>query len=129
MGRSMLVLLVAVALAGCVGDDLSDSAEPVEVGVFAAARDDGAVVVDVRTPEETAEGIVPGALLMPVAAGDFAEKVAALDPAASYAIYCRTENRSAAAREKFRAAGITEVIHLRGGFDAWVQAGHEFEVP
>lgn len=130
-GRLWWMLLLGVLLlAGCTADDgpLADVG-PVDVERFAAAVEDGAVVIDVRTPEETAEGVVPGALLLPIADDDFAEQVAALDPTQTYALYCRTENRSSAAREKLQAAGVASTVVLSGGFDAWAQSGRPTVLP
>jgi phage shock protein E len=85
--------------------------------------DQGAIVIDVRTPGEYAEGHVPGALLIDVSAPTFAEQIGQLDPNAAYVVYCRSGNRSAAAVTQMLTAGFTELYDM-GPLTAWAQAGY-----
>lgn len=84
---------------------------------------DGVVVVDVRTPQEYAEGHLDGAVNLDVASPDFGSAVAALDPEVSYALYCRSGNRSAQAMDIMAAAGLSSLAHLDGGVGAWTAGG------
>ena len=74
-----------------------------------SAKAEGAAVIDVRTPEEYAEGHVEGATNIDVQATDFDDRVAELDRDTTYVVYCRSGNRSAAAAERMREAGLTVV--------------------
>jgi phage shock protein E len=85
--------------------------------------DQGAVVIDVRTPAEYAEGHVPNALLIDVSASSFASQISQLDPNQAYVVYCRSGNRSAVAISQMLAAGFTELYDM-GPLTAWAQAGH-----
>jgi phage shock protein E len=85
--------------------------------------DQGAVVIDVRTPAEFAEGHVPNALLIDVSASSFASQISQLDPNQAYVVYCRSGNRSAVAISQMLAAGFTELYDM-GPLTAWAQAGH-----
>ncbi len=67
------------------------------------------IVIDVRSPEEYAAGHIKGAVNIDFNADDFGEQIAALDPGASYAVYCRSGNRSAQAVKQMRAAGLNDV--------------------
>ena len=99
---------------------------PVRVGVpewMQAAQSPGTVIIDVRTPEEFNAGHVQGALNIPVEFADFAQQVSALDPTATYAIYCRTGNRSAVATAEMNALGFTSLYDLDGGFTDLEAAG------
>jgi rhodanese-related sulfurtransferase len=77
-------------------------AEPVDMTTITA-------VIDVRTPAEYAEGHLEGAVLMDVQGSDFAVKVATLDPAGNYVVYCRSGNRSAAAIDQMKSLGFTNL--------------------
>lgn len=91
---------------------------------FAELADaDGVVLLDVRTPTEFAEGHLAGAVNVDVSAPDFATRVAELDPAATYAVYCRSGNRSQTALELMAQAGIGAAADLAGGIGAWADAG------
>lgn len=85
----------------------------------------GVVVVDVRTPEEYQAGHLRDALLIGIADPDFADQIAKLDKSKTYALYCRSGNRSGQALAYMRKAGFTQVHHLGGGIGAWQSAGGE----
>jgi rhodanese-related sulfurtransferase len=72
-----------------------------------AALDQGATVVDVRTPEEFAAGHIEGAALIDVQDPSFADEIAGLDDSVTYVVYCRSGNRSAAAAAQMEAVGLT----------------------
>lgn len=82
-------------------------------------------LIDVRTPEEYAEGHLPGATLVNVRAEDFAARIAALPKDRAYALYCRSGGRSGQARERMARAGFTRVVDLSGGIHAWRADGRE----
>lgn len=102
------------------------SGESLDAAAFAdLAAADGVVILDVRTPEEFAEGHLEGAVNLDVSSPDFAAGVAELDPAATYAVYCRSGNRSQTAMQQMQRAGIASLADLAGGIQAWVDAGNE----
>jgi rhodanese-related sulfurtransferase len=72
----------------------------------------GAVLIDVRTPEEFAGGHLDGALNIDVQSADFDARITELDPAGTYLIYCRSGNRSAAAIETMEGLGFTNLSDL-----------------
>lgn len=113
-------LIAAALLVSACGDESSGSASAVPAAATAdsaaTALPAGAVLVDVRTPDEFAEGHLEGAVSLSVEAADFAARLADLDPAATYVVYCRSGRRSAIAAEQMRAAGFTSVTDL-GGYD------------
>nr|NLI49767.1 rhodanese-like domain-containing protein [Propionibacterium sp.] len=84
----------------------------------------GVVVLDVRTPAEFATGHLQGARNIDLQGPDFDAQIAALPKDATYAVYCRSGNRSATALSKMNAAGITRAAHLTGGIGAWQSAGN-----
>lgn len=97
------------------------SLEPEEFA--AAAKRDGTTILDVRTPQEFAEGHLPGAVNLNVESADFAAEAGTLDPSGTYAVYCHSGNRSGVAMQALTAAGFAEVYDLAGGIEAWQQAG------
>lgn len=101
------------------GFDRLDAAEFAEF-----IQTEGVVVIDVRTPDEYAGGHIEGALNIDVNGSDFADQIAALDPAASYAIYCRSGNRSLTAMQQLSEAGFVDLRDLQGGISAWTSAGY-----
>ena len=82
-------------------------------------RQPGAVLVDVRRPDEFASGHLPGAVNLEVTAPDFGQRVAALDKTKPTYVYCRSGARSATAAGQLTTAGFAQVSNLLGGVLDW----------
>lgn len=88
---------------------------------MAIGTDTTAVVIDVRTPEEYAQGHIDGASLMNVSEEDaFVDSVDALDTSHTYYIYCRSGRRSRKAAILMLERGL-RVVDLKGGYNAWLE--------
>ena len=85
-------------------------------------RQPGAVLVDVRRPDEFAAGHLPGAVNLEVTAPDFGQRVAALDKTKPTYVYCRSGARSAKAADQLTTAGFAQVSNLLGGVLDWPDA-------
>lgn len=84
-------------------------------------------LLDIRTPSETAQGVIPGALLLPMHL--LPVNLTRLSVDEPLVICCRSGARSAQACVYLGQHGLTEVYNLRGGVMAWLQAGHGLECP
>ena len=136
---------VSLLLASCGSDDpASDGADTsVEVatadgaaeisGISTVSVDEAAaiadnppddlVVLDVRTPEEYAEGHLEDAVLVDFYDADFVDQLAALDPDVPYLVYCRSGNRSGETLAAMEQLGFSSVVDVDGGIVAWTGAG------
>ena len=92
-----------------------------DVAGLAAARPDGAVVVDVREPGEYAAGHVPGAVLIPLAV--LPVRAHELPRNRRLHVICASGGRSAQAAEWLAAAGW-DAVSVAGGTAAWQRAGY-----
>jgi phage shock protein E len=108
-------ILLALAAFGCDGAERSAEAQPSSAATLVA---DGALLLDVRTPGEFADGHVQGALNIPVQ--ELEARVAELDASRPVVVYCRSGNRSGTAAGMLRARGF-EVTDL-GPMSAWPNA-------
>ena len=80
-------------------------------------------LIDVRTPEEFAEGHLRGAVNHDWYDSTFVDKVSsAYDKSAPLYIYCRSGKRASEAAAALDKAGF-EVFNLKGGYLAWTGAG------
>ncbi len=80
--------------------------------------DDGARLLDVRTPSETSGGIIPGAIMIPIDALE--ARVGELpNDARPWVIYCAAGSRSAAACEFLSHQGHSGLHNLSAGIGAW----------
>ena len=84
----------------------------------------GVVILDVRTPEEFADGHLEGTVNIDALTTDFQAQLDKLDRDVVYAVYCRSGNRSDAALHQMAELGFTSAHHLAGGIGAWQQAGY-----
>ncbi len=148
------IVALAVVLAACGGGDETTSAtadsvpdtttEPTATesasadGLRLVSADDAAtalasrtdlVLLDVRTPEEFADGHVDGATLIDFYGADFADQLAELDRDASYVVYCRSGNRSGQTVDLMQQLGFTDVQDVEGGVLAWADAGLPLTTP
>lgn len=82
-------------------------------------------LVDVRTPEEVAEGHLEGAVNFCINTDGFEAKIETLDKSKAVYVYCRSGGRSARAANLMKEAGFKEVYDLDGGITAWMAAGKE----
>lgn len=80
-----------------------------------------AVLVDVREEEEFAEDHIEGSLLSPMS--DFEVETWPSVPGKKVIISCLGGVRSAAIARKLIASGQGWAIHLKGGLNAWRDAG------
>ena len=92
--------------------------EHVDADTFRASLSDDVTILDVRTPQEFAEGHIAGAVNIDVSSPDFAQQVSELDPEGTYAVYCRSGNRSRTAMAVMQDAGLSDVFGLEGGIGA-----------
>ena len=86
----------------------------------ANARRNQEQVLDVREDFEVAEGMIPGAVHIPM--GELGARLAELDKERPVIVVCRSGNRSARAAEALNTAGFTADT-MGGGMLDWQEAG------
>jgi thioredoxin len=120
MKNSMLMLSLIFVMS-CKAQTNANVIDPVTFNE--AIKSPGVKVIDVRTPDEFAQGSISGAQNFNYRAGDFKEKITALDHAATYYVYCLSGGRSGEAARYMRENGFEKVYELKGGTLAWTKAG------
>jgi phage shock protein E len=83
----------------------------------------GAILLDVRTPEEVEQGKLKGAVNIDFNNTDFEKEVARLDKSKTYFVYCAKGGRSSKAFAILKSAGFNNVYDLSGGYNSWKEAG------
>ena len=135
MQRALIAGLAAVSLAACSADARSDddvmpaaevstaSVATISASELAARLDAGEAIqlIDVRTPEEFAEGYLAGAINIPV--DQFDPSALSDADGAERILYCRSDRRSGIAAERLSEATGGEAVHMDGGILAWMDAG------
>lgn len=90
------------------------------------------ILLDVREPDEFAQGHLSGAINVPRGVLEFnvdplnpAANTALTDRATKIIVYCRSGARSALAVQTLRTLGYEHISSMSGGFVAWMSAGHD----
>ena len=92
-----------------------------------------ALVVDVREPEERANGSIPGAVAAPRGMLEFWVDPSSpyhrneFDPAKRIILHCASGGRSALAAAMMQDLGYPNVAHMDGGINAWKESGRLVE--
>jgi len=84
-------------------------------------------VLDVRTPQEYAEGHVPGAVNVPH--DQLASRLAEVPKDKDVVLYCKSGRRAGMAADVLAANGYTRLSHLEGDMNAWVEKGRPIAKP
>ena len=116
----LLVSVVTLTACGGSGGKVSN----LNVSEFATKIADSSVtLVDVRTPGEFMSGHITGATNIDFESGTFEADIQKLDKSKSYAVYCRSGNRSGQATALMVKDGFKVVFNLKGGVIDWTGAG------
>lgn len=121
MKKIKAIVVFVLLLAGC---STSSNAKDLSVSEFSnKVTEAGVITLDVRTPGEFNDGHIEGALLIDFQSGNFENEIASLDKSKTYAVYCRSGNRSGKAVKVMSDAGFPNLYNLNGGVIDWVSAG------
>ncbi|MGB1269083.1 MAG: rhodanese-like domain-containing protein [Flavobacteriaceae bacterium] len=84
-------------------------------------KDENAIILDVRTSDEYAEGAIPNAINIDVKQPQlFLDKVNELDKTQNFYVYCQSGARSSEACAVLNLmCAITSIYNLNGGFSVW----------
>lgn len=78
------------------------------------------IILDVRTAEECADGIIPNAIQIDIYKGqEFIDEISLLNKEKTFFVYCRSGGRSAQACSIMNNLGFEKTFNLIGGFSNW----------
>lgn len=117
-----LLLLAALPMAAVAGRPAVSPAAVAEI----TARDDAPLLLDVRSPEEFAQGHLPGAVLIPH--NQLADRLDEIGRDRWVLVYCRSGRRADVAQEILENAGI-EVRQVAGSWLRWQEENRPVVVP
>lgn len=132
MKTSVLLLATLVSFGAYAAEPASSAAAPAAAPAAAvplvsqddllarqAKHDPALFVLDVRTPEEFAQGHVPGAVNIPH--DQVAARLADIPKDKDVVLYCRSGRRAGVAAEALRSSGYSRLLHLDGDMIAWTE--------
>ena len=84
------------------------------------SKDENAVILDVRTSDEIADGYIANMKHYDFFEGqEFLEALESMDKSKNYYVYCRSGNRSGQACDIMSQMGFENNYNLEGGFMNW----------
>jgi rhodanese-related sulfurtransferase len=122
MKKVIAMLASVLLLAGCASGATGVTNMNVE-DFSKKTAESGVVILDVRTPGEFMTGHIQGAQNIDFESGSFESQIESLDKNGTYAVYCRSGNRSGQAVKVMHDAGFHNVYNLNGGVIDWANAG------
>lgn len=114
---------IVLSIALVLGSSIALAAVTVDVKQGIALQKQGALLIDVRTPGEFAQGHAPGARLIPL--DQLQQRLGELKGAKDQpiALICHSGNRSTVAQAILEKAGFSQTFNVAGGMVAWARAG------
>ncbi len=125
MKSNKIFWALAITLSLAFGVQQLQAAEGVDVKQAQSMSVQGALLLDVRQPEEYVAIHAPNAKLIPL--GEVGSRLKEIEAYKNkpIAVMCRSGRRSATAVALLQEAGFTRVSNVQGGILAWEQAGLE----
>lgn len=117
-----LLLVAALPMSALAGRPAVSPAAVAEI----TARADAPLLLDVRTPEEFAQGHLPGAVLIPH--DQLAARLSEIDRDRWVLVYCRSGKRASTAQDILEEAGI-EVRQVQGSWLRWQEEDRPVQIP
>ena len=125
--RLAILLFISTFFCACNGlgqhPEESGILENISNEFLAKKLIDKALILDVRTPDETQLGIIEGATIINLYDDDFENKIQLMDKSNPIVVYCASGGRSSQAAAILTEHGFMEVYNLEGGLYGWQNAG------
>ena len=120
--RLLPFVLSLMFLSACTAPDASESSY-LQISMDEAVKmikdEKNYIILDVRRPDEYAEGHIPGAINVPNEEIGTAEIAELPDKSQLILVYCRSGRRSKEASEKLVKLGYTNIVEFGGILD-WI---------
>ncbi len=118
-----VITISTILLTGCS----SEGGSAVNLGVAefqAKTQEADVVILDVRTKSEFNEGHIANSINIDFQSDTFLNEILKLDKSKTYAVYCRSGNRSGKAVATMSNEQFISLYNLNGGVIDWAGAGY-----
>ncbi len=133
---SVSLVIGAVLTAGCIGGETITPTQEIPTQIIENITPQEAftliqnnktnpdfVILDVRTPEEFADGHIENTINIDYYSETFRDELDKLDKNETYLIYCRSGNRSGKTLDMMVELNFKEVYNMLGGIVQWEAEG------
>lgn len=118
--RALLFLTVLFTIISC-NSQTTEKLKTVDVKTFSKEikETSNPQILDVRTPEEFAEGHIDNALNINWNGDNFVKEAEKLNKDEAVFVYCKSGRRSLEASKKLEELGFKNIYNLDGGYIKW----------
>lgn len=117
-GKKPLIVLLSAILLGCNSNVKTITADD----FYNDIQTNNGKIIDVRTPEEFANGYIQDAVNIDFNNDNFTQAFNELNKEEKIYLYCQKGVRSEKAANKLNGMGFKNVVSLAGGIEAWQKA-------
>jgi rhodanese-related sulfurtransferase len=122
------VLLALFLMVACTSPSTSQVQQISNQDLVKLMENKDLQLIDVRTPEEVADGFIKGAINIDFRGADFESKIGAMDRNKPIAVYCGAGIRSGGASELLLELGFQDIYDLSEGFSQWKEDSQPIEM-
>ena len=127
----VLLVVSLILTVGCAAEEIEAPTQIVEnvtaQEAFTLIQDNqnnpDFVILDVRTPEEFADGHIEKAINMDFYSETFRDELNKLDKNKAYLLHCRSGNRSGKTLNIMKELKFMKIYHMTGGMIKWEAEG------
>lgn len=118
MKKLLLALVLILTFSSCQSQNKGDNLQLLEPKEFLAKfkATEEAQLIDVRTPEEVAQGALDNAVNINIYDADFKDNLDKLDKNKALFVYCRSGGRSGQCVQICKDKGFKEIYDMQGGW-------------
>ncbi|WP_258105217.1 rhodanese-like domain-containing protein [Marinoscillum sp. MHG1-6] len=120
---SSLVILLVMLVTACQSGKAQGVRQVNGEELKSLLQEEEVQLLDVRTPEEVAFGVIEGALVIDFYDPEFDSKLEELNKDQPIAVYCAAGGRSAKTANKLKETGFNVIYDLKGGMRGWIAEG------
>jgi rhodanese-related sulfurtransferase len=127
MKRVLYLLLISFVFISCDAQQKKGTELLAPHQFSQEMANDKGQLIDVRTSKEYKSGHLGGAVNIHLYDQDFNERINKLDKNKTVYVYCKVGGRSSEAVDSLKLNGFIHIVELKGGTDAWTEAGLTLE--
>jgi rhodanese-related sulfurtransferase len=121
-----ILLFASISIVSC--SQKKQDIQNISVTEFKELVSDNAIVLDVRTEEETSQGQIEGASSLDYYGSNFEKSLSLIQKNKEVFVYCQSGGRSKKAAKLLAQMGQLKVYNVKGGIRAWKENGFEVTV-
>lgn len=127
MKKIFILIFACVSIISC--SQKKENIQNISVDEFQNLVHENAIVLDVRTQEETNRGQIKGASTLDFYGSNFENSLSLIEKDKEVFVYCQSGGRSKKAAKILVNMGQFKVYNVEGGIRAWKTNGYELTTP